>query len=95
MLFYLVRFALKIFADLFLEFLGKNRHGSVLSADVSRYLDGEFMRLSHALATKNACHESAREGVACAYGICYLYFWSLDEGNFAWGKDITAIDTAS
>lgn len=66
MLFYLVRFALKIFADLFLEFLGKNRHRSVLSADISRYLDCQFVSLSHAFSTKDACHESSRKGVACA-----------------------------
>ena len=58
MLFYLVRFALKIFADLFLEFLGKNRHRSVLSADISRYLDCQFVSLSHAFATKAPVKES-------------------------------------
>lgn len=79
MLFYLVRFALKIFADLFLEFLGKNRHRSVLSADISRYLDCQFVSLSHAFSTKDACHESSRKGVACAYRVCHLYLRSLDE----------------
>ena len=72
-------FILKIWSCLFLEFLREYWHGTILCADVSRHLDRQLMCLSHALATKDACHKCAREGIACTHRVRHLYLRSLDE----------------
>ena len=57
-----------------LEFLGEERHGAALGADVGRDSDGFLVRLSDGFAEEELGYESSSEAITGTDGVSHLHF---------------------
>ena len=57
-----------------LEFLGEERHGAALGADVGRDSDGFLMRLADGLAEEELGYESSSEAISGTDSVSHLHF---------------------
>ena len=72
---------LSLFQSLFQRF-GQDGHRSVLSADISRHVDGQSVGLTHCLTSQQSRAEPGRERVAGAHRVGDLHFRRLAERGF-------------
>ena len=57
-----------------LEFLGEERHGAALGADVGRDSDGFLMRLADGFAEEKLSYESSGKRISGTDGVSHLHF---------------------